>query len=193
MKSFHFGVAFAVLKGFLCGYRPKLMYQNQQADTDDVRTVTLTRKDLLAARRLLQMLSGSEERPEQELRVDPLPRPISDKERTPLIARAHDEIRNRRRRIAVFGNSMFGEAAWDMLVLLYVLDVSGERLTIGNLVRQAGTAPTTAYRWLTFLASHDLISREPHPTDLRTEFILLTPKARELLDVYYSGTVRTDV
>lgn len=88
---------------------------------------------------------------------------------------------------------MFGEAAWDMLVLLYVLDVSGERLTIGNLVRQAGTAPTTAYRWLTFLASHDLISREPHPTDLRTEFILLTPKARELLDVYYSGTVRTDV
>jgi DNA-binding MarR family transcriptional regulator len=86
---------------------------------------------------------------------------------------------------------MFGEAAWDMLLGLYILDVAGQRQTIGNLMRLAGTPTTTAKRWLDFLMSHDLVRRDFHPTDRRTSFVSLTPKAREKLDLYYSETSST--
>jgi DNA-binding MarR family transcriptional regulator len=76
---------------------------------------------------------------------------------------------------------------------LYVLDVSGQRQTVGSVMRFAGTPTSTAKRWLDYLAAHDLVRREEHPTDRRTAFVSLTPKAREMLDVYYSETVSTGV
>ena len=82
---------------------------------------------------------------------------------------------------------MFGEAAWDMLLALYILDMTGQRQTVGNLLRFSGTPMTTAKRWLDDLAAHDLVWREPHPTDRRTAFVVLTPKARQKLDLIYSG------
>lgn len=88
---------------------------------------------------------------------------------------------------------MFGEAAWDMLLSLYILDVSGQRQTLGTLVKFSKASMTTAIRWINFLAAHGLVEREPHPTDLRTTFIRLTSEARDKLDKYYSDTVTTGV
>ena len=167
------------------------MFHNQSSEADAARTIALSRKDMLAARRLLRLLLGVDREASKRRRQEPPTRREADVGRTALIARAREEFENRRRRIATFGQSMFGEPAWDMLLALYILDVSGQRQTIGSLLDYSGTPPTTAKRWLDFLYAHDLVRREPHPTDRRTAFISLTAKAREKLDLFYSETVAT--
>jgi DNA-binding MarR family transcriptional regulator len=165
------------------------MAQDDRPDAEAERTIVLSRKDLAAARRLLARILGEEGKPALELST----RIVDDQTRAALIERAREELGNRRRRAAQFGSSMFGEAAWDMLLALYVLDVSGQRQTVGSVMRFAGTPTSTAKRWLDYLAAHDLVRREEHPTDRRTAFVSLTPKAREMLDMYYSETVSTGV
>jgi hypothetical protein len=159
--------------------------------TDAERTITLSRKDLLAARRLLQLLLSAEREAEDDLQLNPPKNSAKFVDRSALVARARDEFHNRRRRAEVFGPSMFGEAAWDMLLVLYILDVSGQRQTIGSLLRFSGTPMSTAKRWFDYLAAHDLVRREDHPTDRRTAFVSLTEKAREKLDLYCSETIAT--
>jgi predicted transcriptional regulator len=149
----------------------------------------LSRKDLAAARRLLVLLLGAD----REATLDLSTRAVDDRTRSGLVARAREELGNRRRRVALFGGSMFGEAAWDMLLTLYILDVSGQRQTFGSLLRLAGIPMTTAKRWLDYLAADGLIRRNEHPTDRRTAFVSLTAKGREKLDMYYSETTSTDV
>ena len=88
---------------------------------------------------------------------------------------------------------MFGEAAWDMLLALYILDMSGQRQTVGSLLHFSGTPMSTAKRWLDFLSAHDLVRREAHPTDRRTAFIGLSDRARQKLDLYFSETITSTV
>lgn len=153
----------------------------------------LSRKDVFAARRLLNLLLGIEHGSANALQLEPATRFVGNIPRATLIARAREELHNRRRRAAGFGQSMFGEAAWDMLLVLYILDMSGQRQTVGSLLQFAGTPLSTAKRWLDYLEAHGLVRREAHPTDGRTAFVSLTSKAREKLDLYYSETVETGV
>ena len=88
---------------------------------------------------------------------------------------------------------MFGEAAWETLLALYILDISGQRQTVGSLLHFSGTPTSTAKRWLDYLCAHELVRREAHPTDRRTAFIGLTDRARERLDLYFSETIATTV
>lgn len=169
------------------------MFYEQSSETDGPRTVTLSRADLLAARRLLHLLLVAERESPEALNSDAASPTERIAERWTFAARARQEFEERRRRESVFGRSMFGEAAWDMLLALYILDQSGQRQTVGGLIRFAGTPATTAKRWLDYLTDHDLVRREPHPTDHRTDFVMLTPKAREKLDLYYAGTGVTPV
>jgi hypothetical protein len=163
-----------------------------EAEFGEGRTITLSRKDLSAARRLLNLLLGTERDAAEELLVPPASGG-SVSERSTLVERARLEFHERRRRTAVFGRAMFGEPAWDMLLTLYILDVSGQRQTIGALLHFSGTPMSTAKRWLDYLVAHDLVRREEHPTDRRTAFVALSSKARTMLDLYYSGTDQTAV
>jgi DNA-binding MarR family transcriptional regulator len=163
-----------------------MFYDQKNAEGD--RTISLSREDIRTARRLLGLLAGVDD----SALLD-LPSEDGAVSRLQFAARARQEFHNRRRRGQVFGQSMFGEAAWDMLLALYIVDESGRRQTVGSLMRLAGTPMTTAKRWLDFLADHDLVRREPHPTDRRTAFVSLTEKARQKLDMYYSETLKTGV
>jgi len=169
------------------------MYLDQPNESDQEQIVRVRRKDLLAARRLLRALLGEEHQSSGELLFRAAGEPANIEQRSVLIARAQDEFQNRRRRGGIFAQSMFGEAAWDMLIALYIRDMSGQRQTVGGLMQFSGAPTTTAKRWLDFLVTHDLVRRDPHPTDQRTAFVSLTGKAREKLDLYYSGTVTTAV
>ena len=86
---------------------------------------------------------------------------------------------------------MFGETAWDVLLLLYV-EQSGQRLTVGRVTDRVGAALTTVLRWLQFLETRGFIRREPHPNDARAIYVELTQKAIESLDSYFSGTLTSE-
>jgi DNA-binding MarR family transcriptional regulator len=108
-----------------------------------------------------------------------------------LVNRAKQEVNHRRRRAKTFGGSMFGEPAWDMLLILYI-EHERPRLTVSRLTERSGGPPTTALRWLEYLESHGLIRRESHPTDGRAVHIALTTEGVEALDSYFSETLREE-
>ncbi len=86
---------------------------------------------------------------------------------------------------------MFGETAWDVLLLLYI-ERGGQRLTVGRLTDRVGAALTTVLRWLQFLETRGFIRREPHPNDARAIFVELTPKAIQSLDLYFSAILPSE-
>lgn len=169
------------------------MIHDRPANADRLLAITLSGDDLRAARRLLRLVteidSGASEAAEPVSSVAG----SNELEHSVLVARAHDEFRNRQRRAQLFGQSMFGEAAWDILLVLYILDRGGPRQTLRSLIEHTQTPMTTANRWLDFLVDRALVGREPHPTDRRSAFVRLAPKGREMLDLYFSQTVKTGV
>jgi DNA-binding MarR family transcriptional regulator len=86
---------------------------------------------------------------------------------------------------------MFGEPAWDLLLLLYI-DRDTTRQTIGKIANETGAAPTTLLRWIEYLEGQGLLSRYPHPTDRRSVYVQLTDKAQEKLNSYFSETLTDD-
>lgn len=168
------------------------MFYDQQ-DAEEERTITLSQRDVRAARRLLKLLLQEEPEPSPGQQLEGSTRPAADTSRAALIARAREEFGNRRRRTSIFERSMFGEPAWDMLLALYILDVSGQRQTTGALMQFSGAPITTARRWLDYLVGNGLVLRSHHPTDQRIMFASLTEKGRNALDLYYSETVETEV
>lgn len=168
------------------------MFYDQQ-DADKERTITLSQRDVRAARRLLKLLLGEDEKTSPGHALEGSVRPALDTSRGALIARAREEFGNRHRRTTIFERSMFGEPAWDMLLALYILDVSGQRQTTGALMQFSGAPITTARRWLDYLVGNGLALRSHHPTDQRVMFISLTEKGRYALDLYYSETVESEV
>ena len=168
------------------------MFHNQKTD-ESARTITLSPRDIGAARRVLRLLLGADRRAAEVLEFQALAEPLENLDRAMLKALARESLANRRRRTKVFGQSMFGEAAWDMLLTLYIMDFSGARQTVGDVMKMAGTPSTTALRWLGFLVSHGYVRREEHPTDRRANFVMLTDRGRTKMDEYFYGTVRTEL
>jgi DNA-binding MarR family transcriptional regulator len=168
------------------------MFYDQQ-DSNDERTITLSEKDIRAARRLLKLLLQADLETSVGNELEGSVRPIGDTSRAALTARAREEFGNRRRRTTIFEHSMFGEPAWDMLLALYILDESGQRQTTGALMQFAGAPVTTARRWLDYLVENGFARRSHHPTDQRVMFVGLTEKGRNALDLYYSETAKSEV
>jgi DNA-binding MarR family transcriptional regulator len=163
----------------------------------DLKTITLTKHDIKAAAHLLHLLVGAEEGRGREIntlargnvhRMGDQNDRMGDQNRSAYVERAHQVYVNRARRSQVFKSAMFGEAAWDMLLALYITDQSGARHTVSGLASLSGVPPTTALRWLDFLEKEELVGRRPKLTDARVTLIELTDKARDLLDTYFSGT-----
>lgn len=103
--------------------------------------------------------------------------------------RARQAFAERRRRVPIFGTGMFGEPAWDILLVLYI-ERHAHRHSIGSLAKVAGTAPSTTLRWIEALESRDFVFRTEHPTDKRATFVQLTSKGEAALDSYFSETLR---
>jgi DNA-binding MarR family transcriptional regulator len=140
---------------------------------ESTRVVTLSTREIRDAVRLLGRLAEHDQ--------------SEGGGRAVLIGRARRVIADRRRRIGIFGISMFGEPAWDMLLALYTED-GRQRLTVGKLVNATGHAPTTALRWLDYLETQGFICREAHPLDRRSTFVDLADKGYHALDAYFSET-----
>lgn len=152
---------------------------------DRMRTgvVNLTEQDARELARLLRLLGQVSPRT-----GDYEPVPVEDRKRpTPeaLKAKAREIYSLRKRRSQFFSSAMFGEAAWDMLLALYLCDEVATRQPIGALIAESGAPYSSALRWLSYLENHGLVSREPHPADRRTAFVALTDKGRGMLEAYF--------
>ena len=141
--------------------------------------VILSEADAREAARLLRVLTyAGGYFPEGD---DAAERELSQEQ---LIARARVILHSRQARARHFSRVMFGEPAWDILLLLYVDDLSGQRFTLGKLAEQIDTPLSTVIRWVDYLELQKLAERQRHPTDKRIIFVRLLPKGRQKMDDY---------
>lgn len=156
-------------------HRPAL-----RLDTDD-RAIRFSERDVADATRLLSAIATAKPEPRA------MPPPHGLDVANPLRARARQLYEERQRRALHFGSDMFGEPAWDMLLILY-LEHEGERKSQARLVELSGASRSTGQRWVDHLVRRNLAKREDHPTDKRRNFISLSDKGRDLLELYLSET-----
>ena len=81
------------------------------------------------------------------------------------------------RRNEIVGAPLFRDAAWDMLLELYVAHERQQDLSVSSLCYASGVPQTTALRQLTRLEKFGLITREGDKTDNRRWFVRPTGKA----------------
>lgn len=94
-------------------------------------------------------------------------------------------IRLRRKRDQFFADGLFADPAWDILLKLYLSEISQQRVTITSLSAAASVPPTTALRWIASLERKGLIGRRQDPTDGRRIFVSLTPDGLQRMENYF--------
>ena len=154
----------------------------QDPDGDLLRTVSLSERDVREAARLMELLVTAADSGFGQSAFG-TPRE-GEASRDDLIATARMLLNNRRARCHHFNSTFFGEPAWDIMLVLYITDVSGDRQTIGKLAAWIATPPTTVLRWVGLMEMEGLVERQAHPTDRRSAFIRLTANGRKSLESF---------
>jgi len=95
---------------------------------------------------------------------------------------ATDILRLRRRRNKLFGGDLFGEPAWDIMLELYVADLSGQKLSVSGACYMSGVPLTTALRWITRLERDGWIRRIEDPFDKRRSWLVLDGETEKKID-----------
>ena len=171
------------------------MYQYAAVGEDErsSRLIALSQEDLEHAARLLSLILEAPPAPrltsEQMSAMVQKPAPSQSPTHEQLLQLASWMFHARKRRDKFFHPGLFGEAAWDVLLTLYVMDQQGPRLTIGEVSRVADVPTATILRWLQTLEDQGLTERQPHPHDRRSALIRIAPKGREAMETYLSETL----
>jgi DNA-binding MarR family transcriptional regulator len=163
------------------------MYHDEEDDKPEIGTVRIGASDVDAIRKLLRKLLDqlsilNKDTTEIDNSI------VAERDAAHLPELARGILHSRRRRSLMFNPSMFGEPAWDMLLILYASMTDGSRLSVGRLSSLAGAPPTTALRWLDYLEMERLVVRESNPDDRRSDFVDLTDKGRSVMEQYLSET-----
>ena len=135
------------------------------------KTIKLSSEDVASFRRVLTSL----DQPENST-------PFAEPAEHHLRAIALRMLELRRARSEFLNPAMLGEPAYEMLLHLYVAEGSNDPLTPARLADLSGIPHSSALRWIEYLVSKELATRERHPHDRRATVIDLTAKGKDALD-----------
>jgi DNA-binding MarR family transcriptional regulator len=151
-------------------------------------SLPFTERDIREAARLLALIASLDAGETQGSLGEPeLDRQSSSVDREVLLSRAKKHFRDRQLRRQFFSRAIFGEPAWDTLLVLYISEFFGRRLTVGRLVDWIEAPLSTAQRWIAYLEKERLVAKEGHPDDRRMAYIRLLDKGRTILDDYFTA------
>lgn len=120
---------------------------------------------------------------ESETGVAPMPTPP-----LPSPGAIEATIAARQARTAVFGEGLFADPAWDMILDLVRAEVSGERVSVSSLCLASGVPSTTALRWINLLVESGVFERVDDTIDRRRSYVTLTQAYRRKFARYWSET-----
>jgi len=111
-----------------------------------------------------------------EARLDTMPQvpPSQGLSDQKLAVIATSIYRARRRRTEYFESALFGEAAWDMLLDLFVNKALGRRISTTSLCLAADVPQATGLRYIDLLEAKGLAERRSAPDDRRVTLVDLT-------------------
>lgn len=155
--------------------------------------VPMRSEDIRDIRRHLQNLEFQVQQLRQEIDLNPGEATHSIAAASPVSYRlVREMIDARRTRDRHFGDSLFGEPAWDILLALYAAELAQMRVTTSQLCLGAAVPATTALRWIGNLDEAGLLERRNDPFDGRRVFVNLTDKARETFRSYFEELLGTE-
>ena len=102
-------------------------------------------------------------------------------------ARRIFELRRLRRRY--FRRPIFGEPAWDILLVLYIDGPGCSPLSAGGICERLDWPPTITFRWLQYLKNEQLIIETASCNDPRVSEIDLSQQAIDLLCAYLEASL----
>jgi DNA-binding MarR family transcriptional regulator len=94
---------------------------------------------------------------------------------------------DRRRRDRIFGNGLFREPAWDLLLALYSAHGRGEPLIFSAAYDAAGLSCASGQRLLAKLQEAGLVALRDAPGSRKKKLAELTPSAADRLSDYLTG------
>ncbi|WP_156874129.1 hypothetical protein [Sphingorhabdus lutea] len=95
-------------------------------------------------------------------------------------------IKNRRVRDQLFGEDLFADPVWDMLLDLYACHLDGQMVSVSGLCIAANVPATTALRWISIMTDKNLIMRKADPQDGRRAYIGMTADTVEKMETYFN-------
>jgi DNA-binding MarR family transcriptional regulator len=152
---------------------------------ETAKTVTLSAEDMRHARRLLRLLTATDSGEDSDTYV------IADEQHplTRLVTVAKLFLLFRQTRMKHFPPAMFGEPAWDILLVLYLNEIEQWAPTISSLAKAIGTPVTTTLRWIDYLDEKQLIERQPSEADRRASTVSLSERGRVALERHLSDVL----
>jgi DNA-binding MarR family transcriptional regulator len=94
-------------------------------------------------------------------------------------------LRNRDCRADFFNCRLFSDPAWDMLLVLYAMELEQRRISISGLCASSRVPSTTALRWIGVLAKEELIQRRSDPLDGRRSYVELSRDGSAAMRSYF--------
>lgn len=94
-------------------------------------------------------------------------------------------LKLRKARDDIFGRSLFGEPAWDMLLHLYDAHLQGRPECVTSVCAASGVPPSTALRWIHCLLDRKWILREGDSCDQRRLIVSLSPKGVLAMECFF--------
>lgn len=101
-------------------------------------------------------------------------------------------LAERRRRDRALGADLFGEPAWDILLLLFAAGEERLRYSVSDICMETPAPTTTAHRWLVALIERGLLVRVDDPRDGRRSHVYLSPDARRAMLFLLCGHAGAD-
>lgn len=99
-------------------------------------------------------------------------------------------IRARRLRDQYFGEGLFEDPAWDMLLDLYAAHLEHSQVSVSSLCIAAAVPSTTALRWIGRMSDAGLLERRPDPFDRRRAYMALSVTALAGMEGYFTALAR---
>lgn len=97
------------------------------------------------------------------------------------------EVSYRDLRLRIFGDDLFSDPAWDMLLALYQANLDDEVMTVSNVLSFSRCPDTTALRHLEKLINGSLAIRIADDADARRIHVALTKQGTSALEGYFVG------
>jgi predicted transcriptional regulator len=110
---------------------------------------------------------------------DPAPAAIDHERRRRRLATRERERRSLRAQFV--SAPIFAEPGWDILLAVYIRELSGESFTLTDLETTTSLPRSTAQRWLAVLAEQKLLAQT------KNDFIELTRLGRNVLNDYFDA------
>jgi DNA-binding MarR family transcriptional regulator len=94
----------------------------------------------------------------------------------------------RRQRNEAFGDDLFADPAWDILLDLFVSQAEDVGISVSSACLAAGVASTTALGHLVKLEKRGLVLRQGDPSDRRRTFLRLSPSTTVAIEQWLTET-----